>query len=218
MVARGGAAVNDARSEILERVRRALATAPARESPELPRGYERERRDGRKLEQLDERLTDYRARVVRTGRSAIGHAVRSVCGELGLSRLVVASGVPADWRPEAIDLIDEAAVGDRELDSLDGVLTGCAVAIAETGTIVLDGGPRSGRRAITLVPDHHICVVEADQVVALVPEAFARLGRAVRERRAPVTMISGPSATSDIELSRVEGVHGPRTLVAVLAQ
>src|SRR5205085_10441360 len=137
---------------------------------------------------------------------------------LGLKKLVVAAGVPEDWRPQGVALLDERSASDPELDTLDGVLSGCAVAIAETGTIVLDGGPRSGRRAITLVPDHHICVVEEDQIVMLVPEAFARLEQAVRERRAPVTLVSGPSATSDIELNRVEGVHGPRTLVVVLAQ
>ena len=104
------------------------------------------------------------------------------------------------------------------LDALDGVITGCAVAIAETGTIVLDGGPGQGSRALTLVPDRHICLVRADQVVAGVPEAMAVLAPAVRERRAPLTFISGPSATSDIEFNRVEGVHGPRTLEIVLGE
>ena len=99
----------------------------------------------------------------------------------------------------------------RALDEVDVVLTGCALAIAETGTIVLDGGPRSGRRAISLVPDYHVCVVEADAIVASVPDAVAALAEAAREGR-PITLVSGPSATSDIELDRVEGVHGPRTL------
>jgi L-lactate dehydrogenase complex protein LldG len=104
--------------------------------------------------------------------------------------------------------LEEAA---RELDGVDGVLTGCALAIAETGTIVLDSGPRSGRRAITLVPDYHACVVEAADIVASVPDAVAELADAAAEGR-PITLVSGPSATSDIELDRVEGVHGPRTL------
>lgn len=210
-----------ARAEILSRIRSALADAPERESPQLTRDYERrgdERRgdEQRRLEQLAQQLIDYRAHVVRTGPGDIGSAVARVCAQEGLRQLVVASGLPEGWRPHGIELIDERAVGDRELDSLDGVLTGCAVAVAETGTIVLDGGPLSGRRAITLVPDHHICVVYEDQVVALVPEAFARIEPAVLERRAPVTLISGPSATSDIELHRVEGVHGPRTLIVLL--
>jgi L-lactate dehydrogenase complex protein LldG len=208
----------DARSEILARIRGALGDVRGVEPAPVPRDYERERRDPRMLELLAERLTDYGARVERTARSEVGEVAARVCGELRLGRLVVAPGMPEEWRPQGVELIDD---GDRldpgELDALDGVLSGCAVAIAETGTIVLDGGPRSGRRAITLVPDHHICVVEAEQVVMLVPEALARVGQAVRDRRAPLTLVSGPSATSDIELSRVEGVHGPRTLVVVLA-
>jgi L-lactate dehydrogenase complex protein LldG len=102
-----------------------------------------------------------------------------------------------------------------ELDAVDGVLTGAAAAIAETGTIVLDGGPYCGRRALTLVPDLHICVIAADQVVADVPDGLGAVAAAVREGR-PITLISGPSATSDIELRRVEGVHGPRRLAVVL--
>src|SRR5207302_5030261 len=98
----------------------------------------------------------------------------------------------------------------RELDGLDGVVTGCTLAIAETGTLVLAAGAAEGRRALTLVPDLHICVVGRDRVVELVPEAFDRLGELVRRERRPLTFVSGPSATSDLELSRVEGGHGPR--------
>ena len=215
-----------ARAEILSRIRGALTDlGPDREDrerePPVVRDYERERQDPGMLPTLQEHLHEYRAHVRRIEIADIGETVGRICGELGLHRLVVAAGVPEAWRPPGVELLDdtdEAASDPKQLDALDGVLTGCAVAIAETGTIVLDGGPRSGRRAISLVPDHHICVVEADQVVMLVPEAFARLEQAVRERRAPVTLISGPSATSDIELNRVEGVHGPRTLVVLLAQ
>jgi L-lactate dehydrogenase complex protein LldG len=208
--------MSDARAEVLGRIRTALVNAPTKESPELARDYERERHDERVLDELDKQLTDYRARVVRTASHEIGSTAQNLCTELGLRQLVVASGIPEAWRPGTVELIDERAVGDHELDALDGVLSGCAVAIAETGTIVLDGGPLSGRRAITLVPDHHICVVQEDQVVSLVPEAFARVEQPVVERRAPITLVSGPSATSDIELNRVEGVHGPRTLVVLL--
>ncbi len=104
-----------------------------------------------------------------------------------------------------------------ELDEIDGALTGCAVAIAQTGTLVLDGREASGRRAITLVPDHHICLVRTEQIVGLVPEAIARVADGVRGQRIPITLVSGPSATSDIELTRVEGVHGPRHLTIMIA-
>jgi L-lactate dehydrogenase complex protein LldG len=106
---------------------------------------------------------------------------------------------------------DSADIPPARLDAYDAALTGCALAIAETGTVVLDGGPASGRRALTLVPDHHLCVVRSDQIVATVPDAIAALAPAAREGR-PITFVSGPSATSDIELERVEGVHGPRKL------
>ena len=114
-------------------------------------------------------------------------------------------------------VIDDPVLSPRALDGLDGVLTGCALAIAETGTIVLDGGERSGRRALTLVPDWHVCVVEAGAIVAGVPDAVAALAPAAAEGR-PITLVSGPSATSDIELDRVEGVHGPRTLDVVVVE
>ena len=144
-------------------------------------------------------------------------AVAEACSSLDLARVVVPPGLPPAWRPRGRRGRSRIA-GSRcsELDAINAVLTGCAVAIAETGTLALDGQERSGRRAITLVPDHHICVVEAEQILGLVPQAFASLSDAVREHHAPITLVSGPSASSDIELSRVEGVHGPRHLVVVI--
>jgi L-lactate dehydrogenase complex protein LldG len=116
-----------------------------------------------------------------------------------------------------VEVVEDQGLSARELDRIDGVITGCAAAIAETGTLVLDGQGACGRRVLTLVPDHHICIVRADQVLGLVPEAISRVAPAVTERRLPITLISGPSASSDIELNRVEGVHGPRHLVVVMA-
>jgi L-lactate dehydrogenase complex protein LldG len=121
--------------------------------------------------------------------------------------------LPAEWTAQGLDVRkDTGAATPRELDTIPAVVTGSAVAVSETGTIVLDGSARCGRRAITLVPDTHVCVVATRDIVQTVPEGLRRLDPA-----RPLTLISGPSATSDIELSRVEGVHGPRTLVVVLA-
>jgi L-lactate dehydrogenase complex protein LldG len=157
-----------------------------------------------------ERAADYQAVVSRVAEADIADAVaRALTG----TRYVVPDGVPAEWLPSGVELVRDApALSAAELDATDGVITGCAVAIAETGTIILDHGPGQGRRALTLVPDFHLVVVRADQVAADLPDAFARLDPA-----RPHTLISGPSATSDIELIRVEGVHGPRTLHVLLA-
>jgi L-lactate dehydrogenase complex protein LldG len=138
--------------------------------------------------------------------------ILGVCREQGAHRLGVPVGAPGAWRPDGLDLVEDHGLAARDLDALDGAITGCALAIAETGTIVLDGGERSGRRALTLVPDLHVCVVERGQVVATVPDAI----RALEGARGPFTFVSGPSATSDIELDRVEGVHGPRRLEVLL--
>jgi L-lactate dehydrogenase complex protein LldG len=195
--------VSAAREEILARVRAALdGTAPP-VAP--PRAYRREGAltSSARVELLVDRLSDYRAQVHRAAEADIP---RIAAGRFGIPR-----GLPEAWRPERA-VVDDG-LSALELDSLDGVLTGCTVAVAETGTIVLAGGPAEGRRALTLVPDLHVCVVREEQVVETVPEAFERL-RGLERR--PLTFVSGPSATSDIELKRVEGVHGPRNLVVVL--
>jgi L-lactate dehydrogenase complex protein LldG len=155
------------------------------------------------------RLEDYCARVVETPRSEVAAAIaREVAG----LTVVVPPGLPEAWRPPSV--VVDSALTVAELDAVDGALTGCTLAIAQTGTLVLTGGAAEGRRALTLVPDLHVCVVLAEQVVETVPEAFDALRGHERD---PITFISGPSATSDIELTRVEGVHGPRTLVVILA-
>jgi L-lactate dehydrogenase complex protein LldG len=155
-------------------------------------------------------VEEYRATVRRVAAAELGAAVASACEARGVRRIAVPPGGPAEIDGVEI-VVDDPPLSAAALDAVDGVLTGCALGIAETGTIVLDSGARSGRRALTLVPDYHLCVVEEGGIVAGVPDAVAALAEAAAEGR-PITFVSGPSATSDIELDRVEGVHGPRTL------
>lgn len=214
--------MSPAREEILARVRNALRDVPDAEQPAdvaVARDYRRRgsRSVSERVACLSERLRDYDATVRRVGSGGVGEAVATACRELGLTRVAVPPGLPQTWRPDGVDVIEDHGLSAHELDALDGALTGCAAAIAETGTLVLDGLQLSGRRVLTLVPDHHICIVAADQVLDQVPEAVASLAQAVRERRVPVTLVSGPSASSDIELQRVEGVHGPRHLLVLIA-
>jgi len=212
-----GVAVS-ARDEILARVRHALADVPHDERAEdvaVPRAYaERERGDP--LDRFVERVSDYGATVRMT--RDVAAAVAEACRVHDVSRLAVPADVPAAWLPSGVDAVEDAPLEVGELDRIGAALTGCALAIAETGTIVLDAGPRQGRRVLTLVPDLHVCVLEAAQVVDGVPAALRLLADRMRTSRRPLTFVSGPSATSDIELSRVEGVHGPRRLEVVIAQ
>jgi L-lactate dehydrogenase complex protein LldG len=192
----------NARDEILGRIRSALASAPA--APAVPRDY-RQPFEGSVLELFVERVEDYRAVVTRCLSDQVEETVVAI---LDGARTVVPPELP--WQlPHAV--VDDGFTA-LELDEFDAVVTAAAVGIAVTGTVILDHGPAQGRRALSLVPDLHVCVVRTDQVVAGVPEAIARL-----DATRPQTWISGPSATSDIELNRVEGVHGPRTLHVVLA-
>jgi L-lactate dehydrogenase complex protein LldG len=197
--------VSGGREEVLGRIRRALGAE--RVVPEVPRDYRHRGELGRDelVELFVERLVDYKATVRRD--SDAEAAIGAVLAEHAARRVVVPAGLEWTVAGSTVDTGLTAA----DLDELDGVVTACAVAVAETGTIVLDASADQGRRSITLVPDLHVCVVRADQVVQTVPEAIARLDPA-----RPLTWISGPSATSDIELHRVEGVHGPRRLEVVL--
>lgn len=208
------------REEMLTAIRTALGDGVA-EAPEPPRSY---RGAGgvapgspELVDLLCERIADYKANVYRASDGEeLASALTAACAERGTKSVLRAPGV--DWQIAGVDVsADSPDLTPTDLDAVDAALTGCALAIAETGTLVLDGSPGSGRRALTLVPDHHICVVRADQVVAGLPDAIAVLGEAAQAGR-PLTFVSGPSATSDIELQRVEGVHGPRKLdVVVLA-
>jgi L-lactate dehydrogenase complex protein LldG len=198
--------VNAARDEILARVRQAIGGS-ATPTP-VGHAYRRTgtRTAAERIDLLAERLVDYRADVHRVTEREISTAVPA-------GRIGVPQTLPAAWQPPGA--VKDNGLSPRELDTLDGVLTGCTVAIAETGTLILAAGPAEGRRALTLVPDLHVCVVFPEQVVETVPEAFDVL-RGLERR--PLTLISGPSATSDIELERVEGVHGPRTLVVLIVE
>ena len=203
-----------ARDDVLARVRSALGPGVA--VPEIPRGYRGPRVDDGSVDRFCERVAEYRASVTSIAAADLADTIARLCRERGARRIAVPPG-----GPDALDgvevVVDDPPLAAAALDGLDGVLTGCALAIAETGTIVLDGGARSGRRALTLVPDWHVCIVEAGSIVAGVPDAVAALAEAAAEGR-PITLVSGPSATSDIELDRVEGVHGPRTLDVVVVR
>lgn len=196
-----------ARDDVLARIVAARAGAPV---PDVPREY---RRTGGLAEGspevvalLEDRLLDYRASVRRCGLDQLPHVISKL---LGGESVVVPPGLSSDWVPGGV--VDDPPLTALELDAIGAVVTAATAAAAETGTIVLDGSPDQGRRAISLVPDHHVCIVRANQVVHSVPELLASV-----DGTRPLTFISGPSATSDIELERVEGVHGPRRLDVIL--
>jgi len=208
-----------ARAEVLARIRAALRSgggAPAG----IPRGY----RTGTGMatpaliELLTERLHDYGTSVRRCPDGGVAQAVRRALAERGARRVVLPPGLSLDGASlegaslDGVEFLADGGLSPETLDATDGVITTAALAIAETGTIVLDGGPGQGRRALSLVPDYHLCILQASQIVGTVPQALERL-----EPGRPCTWISGPSATSDIELDRVQGVHGPRTLEVILA-
>ncbi|MFE9401404.1 lactate utilization protein C [Streptomyces sp. NPDC006530] len=203
------------RDRILARVRAAVDGAP--EAAPAVRDYLTSHTPddpAAVLDLLHENLADYRALVHRTDPAGVGPLIAQLLGARGAMSVLAPAGLPPEWlaHTSCVRVADTPDATAAELDAVDSVVTGCALAIAETGTLVLDAGPDQGRRRITLVPDHHICVVRVpDQLVASVPQAMSRL-----DPRRPLTWISGPSATSDIELDRVEGVHGPRTLEVVL--
>lgn len=212
--ARRASAMTVAREEVLRRVREAVGGRLDR--PPVPRDYRRQGSHPRGtealVEQFIDRLEDYRATVIRASGEVPG-ALRAALTAAGVTdgQLLHAPGLPAPWLAGTGATPDDSVRDGRGLGEIAAVITGSVVAVAETGTIVLDASPWCGRRALTLVPDVHVCLVKIADVVQTVPEALALL-----DPCRPLTFISGPSATSDIELSRVEGVHGPRTLVVVL--
>ena len=215
----------NAREEIFSRIQTALAdvieTDPTTDVP-IEWVYQRPTPMPDVLDRFVETVEDYKALVVRVPAAEVPTQVATLLGGAGVSSAVLPGGIDPTWRTA----VTEAGIAVREddppldrmvLNEIDAVVTAAAVGVAETGTIILDHAPDQGRRALTLVPDTHLVVVRAEQVVSDVPEAVGRLGASVAAG-SPLTWISGPSATSDIELSRVEGVHGPRKLLVILAE
>ncbi|MDR1799839.1 MAG: lactate utilization protein C [Bifidobacteriaceae bacterium] len=216
----------NARDEVLARIRSGLADVPAGSTPDgdvpVPWVYEQPTEMPDVLERFVERCRDYKAVVERVAAGGVATAVAQHLTRAGVASVVLPAGLEAAWREAIVGAgvavhSDDPPLSAAELDAIGGVVTAARVGIAETGTIVLDHAPDQGRRALSLVPDVHLCVIGADQVVSDVPQAVALLRPSVDAGR-PLTWISGPSATSDIELQRVEGVHGPRTLIILLSQ
>jgi L-lactate dehydrogenase complex protein LldG len=213
---------DDARAAILGRVRTALSDCPPANQPAieaeweaLPREYDQAARLSveARLELLEDRLRDYDAEVTWVADHEVSAAIAAVLAARGNRPTLLPQGFPAHWMPAAAPLTVDEGFSARELNRFEGVVTGAQAAIAETGSLVLQDVPGQGRRAATLVPDFHLCVVRAEDVVENVPQAFARLGET---SRLPITFVSGPSATADIEMTRIKGVHGPRFLHVLL--
>jgi L-lactate dehydrogenase complex protein LldG len=218
-VARGGrGAVSEAREDVLGRIRGAIgqpASGRGQDYETVPRLY---RQAGTldleaRLELFRSRIEHYECGCFRCTRDQLPDAIGRALTARGKRRLILPAGLPAEWLPAAFEFVRDAGLSYAELDGCDGAITGCTIAIAQTGSIVLCHDELEGRRALTLIPDYHLCVIRAEQVVETVPEGL-RHPRVAGS--ALVTTISGPSATADIEMTRIKGVHGPRTLDVVL--
>jgi L-lactate dehydrogenase complex protein LldG len=207
--------MSDARSEILARIARATATTVGGSWEEIPRDYRRSSTASSEelIALLTHRLRDYDAHVLESPDVDVAAAVAGMLKARGISRMVVPSGLRPSLLPTGFDFIEDAALTHAELNLCEGILTESTLAIAETGTIVLQNLPGQGRRAATLVPDYHLCIVDATKIVATVPEAMESLRPTAN---LATTFISGPSATADIEMTRIKGVHGPRSLDVIL--
>lgn len=212
-------AASDSREVILSRIRGHHAeTDPveaAQNYAQISRAYDRvgSLNTEQRLELLEERLLEYDARVHRVTESALPEAVATAIGERSARRIAVPAGTPAGWFAASLAVTEADSLSNLELDAFDGLVSGCTLAIALTGTIVLQNAPAQGPRKLSLVPDYHLCVVFADQIVETVSEAFDRLAATAA---LPTTFISGPSATADIEMTRIKGVHGPRFLEVLI--
>jgi L-lactate dehydrogenase complex protein LldG len=209
----------DARASILNKIgsQEKSPTQIATEYTHITREYKRSGTldpDAR-LQMLEHRLREYDAVVYRSSAETLRELIAQILAGRGKSRIAIPRGIPPSWVPAGIVFLEAEELSARELDGMDGVLSGCTVAIAATGTLVLQNAPAQGSRKLSLVPDYHLCVVDSSQVVETVPEGFAVLENS---RTSPTTFISGPSATADIEMTRIKGVHGPRFLDVILVE
>jgi L-lactate dehydrogenase complex protein LldG len=209
--------MSGAKKEILDKIRSALSrsTRPGIAYETLERHY---RKAGtldaqERLLLFEDRLHDYGSEVFIRSEEQLPATIAHALISRGKHDLILPAAIPDRWLPDGFAFRRDENISYEELDRSQGVLTGCALAIAETGTIVLRHSEQEGRRALTLIPDYHLCVVYAEQIVELVVEGFRKMNEF---SRAPITTISGPSATSDIEMTRVQGVHGPRTMDVIL--
>lgn len=208
---------NNSRDVMLARIRKSLQHAHAsnQHASEIARKYQRSGTlsADERLHLFVKRLHDYDATVTRTDIAGLPHAIASITALHASKNWIVADSFPADWLPASGNFLQESQANIDDLNQCAGVLTTCTVGIAITGSIVLQHGPGEGKRQTSLLPDRHLCVIQASQVVEAVPEAFDRLAPAATH---PLTFISGPSATADIEMTRIRGVHGPRQLDIIL--
>jgi len=211
--------MNEAREIILGRIRSRLPskTKPAADAyAAIPRHYTRTGSLNHEavVSLLIDRLVDYDSEVVRVTSTGVAEAIATLLAKSNETRLIVPAGLPPEWLPTGLELLrDNPPLANETIETAHAVLTGCEIAVASTGTLILRHGPAQGRRVLSLLPDHHICLVREDQIVETIPEAFARIADATTDA---LTTISGPSATSDIEMTRIRGVHGPRRLSVIL--
>lgn len=218
---------SNSKETILQRVRQALGdkTVKKTDGGDVDRSYKTQSQltDQERVELFAERVGEYKAVVKIVKKKELPEAIKESLKSHHVERLVIPPGLEEPWlqslqKSTRLYKDEPEPLTHHELDESEAVLTGCYLAAAQTGTIALNGGKGQGRRALTLIPDFHICVVLASQIRGIIPEVFAELDSIVKENGPPVTFISGPSATSDIELNRVEGVHGPRRLHVIVVR
>ena len=212
--------MSEAKQEILSRIRTSttkLAMSRAAEYAAIPRAYQQRGtlEAKQRVALLVDRLHDYGCEVYDCADSDLTYTMRRILRERGKLRMLATGDLPFRWLPSEIDFFEDSALTHEDVDSTDGVVTRCALAIASTGTLVLRHAGEEGRRALSLIPDYHLCIVFDHQIVETVPEALRKMSSF---GSAPITTISGPSATSDIEMTRIRGVHGPRTLDVILVK